>query len=286
MTAYQDKYFRSRDGLKLYYRVYAGDERKVPVLCLPGLTRTSRDFEALAQRIAPARSVITPDQRGRGCSQYDSNWLNYHPGTYVDDMWTLLTELRVPRAIVIGTSLGGVMAMLMAASRPQALAAVVLNDIGPQIDPVGERRIRGYVGRLPPVKTWNAAVDQLKANFGPAFPDYSEEQWLAFARTSFMEDEHGQPRIAADPKIGDAMRAVPAGVMPSFWLTYAALKDIPTLALRGELSDLLAVSTFERMQREKPDLQRVTVPQRGHPPQLDEPESLQAVLKFLDAIKQ
>jgi pimeloyl-ACP methyl ester carboxylesterase len=145
--SFSEKFYRSRDGLQLYYRDYAGDAGKVPVLCLHGLTRNSRDFAALAAHIAPTRRVIVPDHRGRGRSQYDPHWLNYHPGTYVDDMWTLLQELSIERVIVVGTSLGGLMATLMAAMRPQMLAGVVLNDIGPEIDPTGAARIQSYAGR-------------------------------------------------------------------------------------------------------------------------------------------
>jgi pimeloyl-ACP methyl ester carboxylesterase len=281
---YEAKHFRSRDGLELYYRDYAGDPRRLPVLCLAGLTRNCMDFEWLAERIAPGRRVITPDQRGRGRSQYDPNWLNYHPGTYVEDMWTLLRELSVGRVIVIGTSLGGLMVMMMAAARPDAIAAVVLNDVGPEIDPVGARRIQGYVGRLPPVHTWDEAVEQVKMTFGMALPDYSRERWERFARVSFLEDDNGMPRSASDPRIGELLRAVPPGMTPGLWMAYSALRPIPTLAIRGELSDLLSSATFDRMQQHKPDLIRVTVPNRGHPPQLDEPEAIEAIESFLDKV--
>jgi pimeloyl-ACP methyl ester carboxylesterase len=282
---YAARHFRSRDGLELYYRDYGGDARRMPVLCLPGLTRNCMDFEWLAARIAPGRRVITPDQRGRGRSQYDPNWLNYHPGVYVEDMWTLLRELSLSRVIVIGTSLGGLMAMMMAAARPEAIAAVVLNDIGPQIDAAGARRIQGYVGRLPPVRNWDEAIEQVKTTFGIALPDYTPARWERFARASFIEDENGLPCAASDPKIGELLRAVPPGVTPGLWMAFSALKRIPTLAIRGELSDLLSAATFERMQQHKPDLVRVTVPNRGHPPQLDEPESWQAIESFLGRIE-
>lgn len=283
---YEAKHFRSRDGLLLYYRDYAGDARKLPVLCLPGLTRNCMDFEWLAERIAPGRRVITPDQRGRGRSQYDPNWLNYHPGIYVEDMWTLLRELSLSRVIVIGTSLGGLMAMMMAATRPEALAGVVLNDIGPEVDPAGARRIQGYVGRLPPVRNWAEAIEQVKLTFGIALPDYSPARWEQFARASFIEDENGVPRAASDPKIGELLRAVPPGVTPGLWMAFSALKRIPTLAIRGEHSDLLSAATFDRMQQHKTDLIRVTVPNRGHPPQLDEKEAIEGIERFLQAVKE
>jgi len=290
MAAYEEKRFRSRDGLSLYFRDYAARDpagsRGLPVLCLHGLTRNCRDFESLAMHLAARRRVITPDQRGRGGSQYDATWTNYHPGVYVDDMWTLLRELSLERVIIVGTSMGGLMAMLMAATRPQSVAAIVLNDVGPQIDPAGAARIQSYVGRLPPVRSWNDAAAQMKATFGTALPDYSEQQWQQFARLSFVEGEDGVPRLAADPKIGDAVRTlpVPPGATAAMWLAFGALKEIPMLALRGEHSDILSPDTFDRMQREVPALTRVTVPNRGHPPQLDEPQSVAAIDRFIDAV--
>ncbi len=286
--AFAEKFFSSRDGLQIYYRDYDGDASKAPVLCLHGLTRNSRDFAALAEHIAPARRVLAPDQRGRGRSQYDAHWLNYHPATYVEDMWTLLRELSVERLIVIGTSLGGLMAMLMAAMRPQMLAGVVLNDIGPQIDPQGVARIQSYVGRLPPVRSWDDAAAQMKTIFGVALPDYDERQWHELARKSFDEGDDGVPRIAADPKIGDAVRSIPLppNATQAMWFAFGQLRAIPTLALRGAHSDLLSAATLERMQREVPQLVAVTVPNRGHAPQLDEPHSLRAIDAFLGGLRE
>ncbi|HEX2492904.1 MAG TPA: alpha/beta hydrolase [Steroidobacter sp.] len=283
---YAEHTFFTRDGLTLFYRDYPGDLRKAPVLCLHGLTRNSQDFAKIAQRISPDRRVIAPDQRGRGRSQSDPNWLNYHPGVYVADMWSLLRKLDLERVIVIGTSLGGLMAILMAAMRPQAFAGVVLNDVGPELDPVGVARIQSYVGRLPPVKNWDEAVAQMKTMFAHALPDYTDAQWLQFARASFVADEHGAPRLASDPRIGDAVRAIPAppGAAQAMWLAFGALSGVPTLALRGSHSDLLSAQTLERMRREHPRLVAVTVPNRGHPPQLDEPESVAALDAFLATI--
>jgi pimeloyl-ACP methyl ester carboxylesterase len=280
---FAESFFTSRDGLRLYYRDYAGDTSKAPVLCLHGLTRNSRDFAALAEHIAPARRVLVPDQRGRGKSQYDLHWLNYHPGTYLEDMWTLLGELAVERVVVIGTSLGGLMAMLMAATRPQTIAGVVLNDIGPEIDPVGVARIQSYAGRLPPVRNWNDAAAQMRMTFGLAFPEYDEAQWLELARKSYDAGDDGVPRLASDPKIGDAIRSIPAppNAAQAMWLAFGQLRNLPALAIRGAHSDLLSTATFERMQKEVPSLVAVTVPNRGHAPQLDEPDSVRAIDAFL-----
>jgi pimeloyl-ACP methyl ester carboxylesterase len=285
---FAEKFYSSRDGLQLYYRDYDGAANKAPVLCLHGLTRNSRDFAKLAAHIAPARHVIVPDLRGRGRSQYDANWQNYHPGTYVEDMWTLLSQLALERVVVIGTSLGGLMAMLMAAARPQMFAGVVLNDIGPELDPAGAARIQSYVGRLPPVRTWNDAAAQMKTIFGAALPDYDEQRWHELARNSFDEGDDGVPRLAADPKIGDAVRStpVPPDAAQRMWLALGQLRDIPVLALRGAHSDLLSEATLVRMQREVPGLIAVTVPNRGHAPQLDEPASLRAIDGFLGGLRE
>jgi pimeloyl-ACP methyl ester carboxylesterase len=281
---FAENYFRSRDGLKLYYRDYAGDPSKAPVLCLPGLTRNSADFDRSASHIAPARRVIAVDQRGRGRSQYDANWLNYHPGMYVDDMWILLRELGVDRVIVIGTSLGGVMAMVMASVRPQQLAGVVLNDVGPELEIIGSRRIQSYVGKSHDIGGWDEAVAHLKQTFSSVYPDLTDDRWREFARSSFQDDANGRVRYAYDPKIAELMRLLPYGAVPPMWYAYAALRAIPTLAIRGELSDLLSLHVFERMRREKPDLHCLSVPNRGHAPMLHEPVCATAIDRFLAGI--
>jgi pimeloyl-ACP methyl ester carboxylesterase len=278
--------YRARDGLRLYCRQYAGDPRRVPVLCLPGLTRNCMDFAPLAAHITPRRGVITPDVRGRGRSQYDPNWLNYHPLTYVDDVWAVLQQQSVPRVIVIGTSLGGLMAMLMALLRPQSVAAVVLNDVGPELNPSGAQRIFNYAGGLPPVCDWEQAMVQMQSVFAQALPDLSARQWRDFTESSFLVDACGTPRLAYDAKIGELLRLVVPGPLPWMWVAFASLRAMPTLALRGELSDLLSSRIFAHMQREHPKMLAVSVPNRGHAPMLDEPVSLAAIDRFLDGIEE
>ena len=281
-TAWRDCYFESPDGLRLYYREYpAGDTSRLPVVCLPGLTRNSRDFESLALRMQRAgRRVLTPDLRGRGRSQFDPNWANYHPGTYLGDVEALQAAAGAGRMVVVGTSLGGILAMLIAATRPAAIAGAVLNDVGPEIAPEGLQRISQYVGRAAPVANWEAAAAQTRAIYELALPDLTDEDWLAYARRSYVEAD-GQLRLAMDPMIGEAVRAAPAGAAPDLWPAFGALAPLPVLALRGEFSDILSEGTFERMGREKPDLQRVTVRRRGHVPLLDEPECVDAIDEFL-----
>jgi pimeloyl-ACP methyl ester carboxylesterase len=285
---WQDHFFASADGLRLYYRDYPaqvspGASPRAPVLCLPGLTRNSRDFESLATHLARERRVLSPDLRGRGRSQYDPEWRNYHPGTYVVDLGLLLAAAGVARVVVIGTSLGGLLAMLLAASRPQSLCGAVLNDIGPEVEAEGIARISGYVGRGAPVATWEAAAAQVRAINEAAFPDLTDAEWLAFARRTCREVD-GVIRVDMDPMIGEAVRASPAGAAPDLWPVYAALAPLPVLAIRGELSDVLSTATFDRMLREKPDLLRVLVPRRGHAPSLDEPECRAAIDAFLEGL--
>lgn len=282
-NAWQERYFESADGLSLYYRDYhpAEESDRLPVLCLPGLTRNSRDFETLALRLQRAgRRVLTPDLRGRGRSQHDPNWSNYQPTTYLGDLAALQAAAGAERVVVVGTSLGGILAMLIAATRPAAIAAAVLNDVGPEIAPEGLQRIARYVGRHNPVGSWEEAAAQARATYGLALPDLTDAQWLAFARRSYVEVD-GVPCLDMDPMIGEAVRAAPSGAAPDLWPVYGALRPLPALAVRGELSDVLSEATFDRMALEKPDLRRVTVARRGHPPLLDEPECILAIDEFL-----
>ena len=279
-----DRHYASADGLRLHYRDYPADAAgRLPVLCMPGLTRNCRDFESTALRLQRTRRVLTPDLRGRGRSQPDPNWRNYHPGTYLTDLTLLLADAGVPRVVLLGTSLGGILSMLMAATAPHVPAAVILNDIGPEVDPAGAQRISSYVGRHAPVRDWAGAAAQMRAMYQVAMPDAEESDWMAFARRSYTEVD-GAPQLDVDPGIGEAVRAAPAGAAPDLWPVYASLRPLPALAIRGELSDVLSQGTFDRMAREKPDLRRVTVARRGHPPLLDEPECIAAIDAFLAAV--
>ena len=279
-----DRHYASADGLRLYYRDYPADSAgRLPVLCMPGLTRNCRDFESTALRLQRTRRVLTPDLRGRGRSQPDPNWRNYHPGTYLADLTLLLADAGAPRVVLLGTSLGGILSMLMAATAPHVPAAVILNDIGPEVDPAGAQRISSYVGRHAPVRDWAGAAAQMRAMYQVAMPDAEESDWMAFARRSYTEVD-GVPQLDVDPGIGEDVRAAPAGAPPDLWPVYASLRPLPALAIRGELSDVLSQATFDRMAREKPDLRRVTVARRGHPPLLDEPECIAAIDAFLAAV--
>ena len=296
-AAYREQRFTSAEGLELYCRIYerqsprqiasAGGARApqaLTVLCLPGLTRNSRDFEALAPHLAARYRVLCPDLRGRGFSARDPQWQNYHPGTYLADLQRLLQALDLERVAIIGTSLGGLLGMMLGATAPERVAGLVLNDIGPEIDPKGIERIKSYTGTLPPVRTWDDAVKQLRAVHGNAWLGLSDETWSALARRSYRADASGAPVLDCDPRIGDALRAAPA-VPGGLWPLFARLHSIPMLVIHGALSDILSGGTLERMQREKPDLERLTVGNRGHVPLLDEPEALAAIDHFLARLR-
>ena len=274
-------WFDSHDGLRLFSRVYTGPATDAPaVLCLHGLMRNSRDFEDLAAHLSARYRVIVPDVRGRGLSTRDPNFNNYRIPVYVQDVVTLLAGLGAPRVRMIGTSMGGLMAMMLAALQPGMVAGIVLNDVGPEVDPRGLERIRGYAGKTAPVGSWAEAIAQLRALYGAAWPGLSDARWERIARLSFRENAQGVPEVDADPNIAHPLPDARA-VAPDLWPLWGALAAIPMLAIRGATSDILSPATLERMQRTKRGLRVVTAPNRGHAPMLDEPECLAAIDEFL-----
>ena len=284
-TSYTESLWSSHDALRLYARTYAGPGALAPtVLCLHGLTRNSRDFEDLAPHLQRRARVIVPDVRGRGRSARDLNPHNYQPAIYLQDIITLLDAVGAPRVTVIGTSMGGMLAMMMAAGHRDRVAAIVLNDMGPEVDPVGLERIKGYAGRLPPPKNWDDAVAQTKTMFGNAWPNLSAERWSSLARRGYREDGDGVVAVDADPMIGEMLRAAPAATA-TLWPFWKALRGIPMLAIRGAQSDILSAATFAKMKAENPELVQLEVAQRGHAPLLDEPECLSAIDAFLAQLR-
>ena len=276
-------WFESHDGLRLFSRVYPGPTAAAPaVVCLHGLMRNSRDFEELAPHLAKHYRVIVPDVRGRGYSARDPRPENYQIPVYLKDLEPLFNGLGVERAAIIGTSMGGLMAMVLAAMQPARVARIVLNDVGPEVDPVGLERIRGYAGKGAAVQTWAGAVAQMQSVFAAAWPDLDPARWDGLARRSYRANAAGAVEADADPRIGDVIRAAPP-TATDLWPLWRSLAKVPVLALRGAQSDVLSASTLERMQREKPDLQTVTIPRRGHAPLLDEAGSLAAIDAFLAA---
>jgi pimeloyl-ACP methyl ester carboxylesterase len=279
---YREFKYAAPDGLTLFCREYAPEDPARTVVCLPGLTRNSRDFTALARHLAERYRVLTPDLRGRGQSQWDTKIANYHPTVYYQDIVKLLTEQVQQPAAIIGTSLGGILAMSLAAYSSDRIAGIVLNDIGPELAPEGVARISSYVGARAVPGSWAAATEQAKANYGQAYPDFEEANWIAYAQASHRERDDGMVIADYDPGIGEALRAT-SGKPFDMWSIYAAIR-VPVLAIRGTRSDLLSVATFDRMVTEKPALVRIEVPNRGHVPLLDEPGALAGIDAFLGGV--
>lgn len=281
---YEERYLEAADGLRLYARDYPNASPRPPVLCLPGLTRNSRDFEMLAVRISNTRRVISPDLRGRGKSQYDPDWRNYHPGQYAADLWQLLDSLQVEEVVVIGTSLGGWMAMLLNQQRPGRIAAAVMNDIGPEADPDGIARVVATAGLLDIVDSLAAAIEQARSVYSIAFPNWNDEQWRLYTESTYRMLEDGRFDLNFDRNIGHAAREGVSGLDVDPWAMFDELASVPTLVIHGMLSDILTVPIIEKMRRRKPDLQVVSVPDRGHAPLLDEQEALDAITTFLETV--
>ena len=277
-------FYTSDDGLQLHYRDIGNDNGEFAILCLPGLTRNSRDFDEFATRLAPNNRVICIDLRGRGLSEYDENWQNYHPLTYAKDVWTLLDNLSIEKVVIMGTSLGGLIAMVMSFQNNKRIAGVILNDIGPEIDPEGLERIKKYAGLLPPVKTWAEAANQTKQVYGPWLKGINDNQWIKLAKRAYKENNHNEPVLDVDVNINKAIKQVgPQKGDP--WQYFDSLKNTESLALRGELSDILTKDIVTKMHNENPNLVSAIIPDRGHVPLLNEEICLSAVDQFLKRIK-
>lgn len=283
MSAYKDGYWWSPDGLRLHYRDYAGGtDGRPPLLCLPGLTRNARDFEPLAARLASDWRLICPDMRGRAESAYAKDAMTYVPLTYLQDIGRLLADLAVTRFVAVGTSLGGIITMLIAATHREWLAGAVLNDVGPALDPAGLDRIRGYVGVGQSHPTWVHAARALAEANADVYPRYRLEQWLAMAKRLYRLNSGGRVVLDYDMKIAEPIRAMGSEAGVDMWPVMKAFAGIPTLLLRGERSDLLNELNARRMAQEIGDsAELVTVPEVGHAPTLDEPESAAAIDRLL-----
>jgi pimeloyl-ACP methyl ester carboxylesterase len=281
MSAATDYRFTGADGLQLYSRIYAGPAPQAPtVLCLHGLMHNGADFEELAPQLAVQHRVIVPDVRGRGLSARDARPANYQIPTYLADVAALLKGLAVSRVAVIGTSMGGLIGMVLAAAQPDLVSRLVLNDIGPEIDAAGLERIRAYAGRTPPVHDWTQAAAQLRSIFGAAWPGLSEARWQQLARRSYRTDARGLLHKDADPAIGEVLRDA-QGPAPDLWPLWQGLAQLPVLVIRGATSDILSAATVARMQRGRADLEVLTVADRGHAPLLDEPQCVARITRFL-----
>jgi pimeloyl-ACP methyl ester carboxylesterase len=279
---YTEHFVTAPDGTRLYARDYAaGASGLVPVVCLPGLTRNAKDFETVAPALSQNRRVIALDFRGRGQSGR-TDPATYRPDQEVADTLHVLDHLDVGRFAVIGTSRGGIVAMVMAARALDRMAGVLFNDIGPRIDKAGLLRIRSYLGGDPQCADWDDAVEALKST-NPGFPSLTAADWLAFARRVYRED-NGLPRADYDPGLTATFPSsedIEAGKVPELWALLDLMADVPSLVLRGEHSDLLSEETVAQMQNRHRRLAAATVRERGHVPFLDEPDSMAALREWL-----
>ena len=275
------------DGLRLHVRRYgAGGGRRRPVVCLPGLARTTDDFDALAAAVANdpdrPRHVLAVDYRGRGQSEYDADPTNYNIPTEVADLLAVLTALEVEPAVFVGTSRGGILAMMLATVRPAAIAGVVLNDIGPVIETKGLVRIKSYLGRLPQPKSFEDGGEILRSLFSTQFPKLGPDDWTMFARRTFKE-QNGSFKPRYDPKLAGVLQGVDIAVsLPPLWREFDALASVPLMIIRGANSDILSSETVEAMRARRPDIVVLEVPDQGHAPLLAEVEVIAQIGAFIE----
>jgi len=283
MAEFEDRYWTSDDGLRLHYRDYAGPAGKAPVMCIPGLTRNARDYETLAARLATRRRVLCLDLRGRGDSDYAKDPATYVPPTYVGDLEALLAQAEIERFVSLGTSLGGLVAMLFAARHAERLTGAVLVDVGPEVSAEGIARIRGYVGQGRSFETWMHAARALQEGQADVYPDFAVSDWLAMAKRVMTLGSNGRIVFDYDMKIAEPFGADDGtGAAPDMWPLWRAFAGRPVLVLRGANSDILTAESAARMVEEVPGAELVTIPRVGHAPTLDEPEAVTAIERLLD----
>ncbi len=280
---YEDFYWQSEDGLKLHCRDYQSTNNKTPVICIPGLTRNVRDFAHLGPFMNGERRLLMVNLRGRGKSEYAKDSSSYHPKTYVADVIKLMDELKIPKAIFFGTSLGGIVTMVLAASHADRVAGAMLNDIGPEVDTAGLKRIGDYVGQGRSFETWAHAGRDIAATSSDIFPDFTLNDWIAFAKKVYRMNSSGRIKLDYDLKIAEPFDSRGGG-SGALWKAMESLKTVPTLLLRGELSDLFSNETAAKMLDVLDQGELVTVPRVGHAPTLEEPAALEAIASFLKRI--
>jgi pimeloyl-ACP methyl ester carboxylesterase len=284
MADWSDGYWWSNDGLRLHYRDYAGDASRPAIICIPGLTRNARDFEGVAARLKGDWRVICVDLRGRGESAQAKDPMTYVPLTYLQDMEALLAELKLERFVLFGTSLGGLITMLMAASGKERIAGALLNDIGPVMEARGLEHIRSYVGRSQNWPTWLHAARALAEAQQDRYPDWALDDWLLYAKRVGRLNANGRIVLDYDMRIAEPFKLPQGEAGFDLWPAFRALEGIPSLVVHGELSDVLSAESVQRMTAEVKSMESVTVPHVGHAPTLDEPEAQKGIDKLLKRV--
>ncbi|MGH7020390.1 MAG: alpha/beta fold hydrolase, partial [Brevundimonas sp.] len=275
MTAgYAERRWTSPDGLSLFARDYAPADgpAKLPVIAIHGLTRNSADFEVIAALIAQSgRRVLAVDVRGRGRSDRAPDPMTYTPDVYAKDVVALMEQAGIEKAVFLGTSMGGLITMALTAIKPKAIAAAIINDVGPELAVEGLTRIAAYAGQPLVVETWDDAAAYARRINETALPHYTDADWAAFARRTFREGTEGAPVLDYDPDISAPIKAAGAkALIPNLWPYFRALaRKKPTLLLRGATSDLLSPAIVAKMRKAAPTMAYAEVPGIGHAPMLD-----------------
>jgi pimeloyl-ACP methyl ester carboxylesterase len=273
------------DGLRLHVREYSLTVAPaLPVVCLPGLTRTSADFEALAPALAygqPRRRVIAIDSRGRGQSDYDANPKNYNLTVELADVVAVLNALEIKQAVFIGSSRGGILTMLLAAVHPEMIAGAVLHDIGPVIEAEGVARIKSYVGKLRQPQNLEEGANILCGLFAAQFPKLTAAQWLGSARRTW-KPQAGKLVLTYDPALAQTLADFDIEhPLPPLWNEFEALAHVPVVVIRGARSDILSAVTLNAMRARHPRLESIEVPDQGHVPLLEGAELIGRINSFV-----
>ena len=285
ISDFEDRYFSVRDGLRLHYRDYAGADDKPPLLCLHGLTRNARDWTDFAERYSPEHRVLALDFRGRAASDYDPDPSRYLPPVYAADVIEMLDQLGLNQAIFVGTSLGGLVTMIIAATAPDRIRAAIINDVGPDVHPEGIDRILTYVGKDVRFGSWDEAATRIASNSGASFDRYTHDDWVKMAKRNCREED-GEIRFDYDMAIAEPFKNVGPTLQVDLWPLFAALAQKPLLVVRGAKSDLLTAQTAVKMQAVAPRMKLAVIPGVGHAPELNEPEAVEAIDGFLDSLSQ
>jgi pimeloyl-ACP methyl ester carboxylesterase len=282
---FANAFVTAQDGAVLHVRCYGSRHASAhSVVCLPGLARTAADFHPLATALAadPAspRLVLALDYRGHGQSQYDRSHSNYTTRVALADLSAVLAAFEITSAIFVGTSFGGVLAIMLAVLPPIAVTGVILNDIGPVLEPAGLMRIKSYVGKLPVARNFKEGAEILRWLFEAQFTKLSPDHWIAFAQRTWRED-HGTLVPTHDAKLARALRGISMEHVPSLWDQFDALARIPLMVIRGANSDMLASTTLNAMLARRGELEVIIVPDQGHAPLLAEAKVISRIAAFV-----